>query len=63
MTISANPGLKVNLLFCFNSILSTGRSLFKLHKMKHLLIHIKVSENKIPTFLSGCSEFCSVIFH
>ena len=46
-----------------SNIYFLGESLLKLHKIKYLLIHTRVSENRIPTFLSGCAEFCPVIFH
>ena len=59
--ISANPGLKVNLLFCFYIFLESVY--FQASQNKTFINSYQVSENKIPTLLSGCSEFCSVVFY
>ena len=55
--ISANSGLKLNLLFCFYIFL--GTVYFQASQNRTFINSYQVSESKIPTSLTGCSEFCS----
>ena len=47
--MSANPGLKVNLLFCFYTFL--GTVYFQTSQNKTFINSYQVSENKTPIFL------------